>query len=557
MRFAIPLAGIAVAALALGWGGAARAQTFPATPDTVDVAQSGVPNALYNAIAGDTLATGARKNLNRVYRLPRGSRFLELTSLVGNYALNVVAATSTDPASKPPIIQRAAANDGGIPETISNTPANQTWKGVYFLSPAPTGTNSFFLIRSSGANTVLTFDDCTFDYVSGVAIQFDDRGGSLFVTNSRFRNFQNTEQIYAGRAAYFTVAGNATTPGARDVVFENNTFSNIGGFIFQGPRSGTGVEIQRFRFNHNTVVGVGLYPFLEEQWTNAQLTNNLFVNALFYGETVANRTGQDPDGLPYSIFNVNRLRTGQTTSEFDRRIGVVANANYRDPRFDTYYASTPAGDATKLFGAPFFNTRTQDLFNSRVSFAVDRLYEGAGAPGFTVIPADVDKQILYRQESLQTPVPPTRTSYNYDPDGMANIVTWPLPEDLTYTNTAYQMGAIGGYPLGDLNWYPTQKAAWSAAGGGAGDEGATNQIINAEAYTTQAAFAEAEDVTLTGATNVHNSGDRPRVTPTRAQASTSTWKARARSRGTSTWRTRAATRSGSATRSRSTPRRRR
>jgi hypothetical protein len=42
------------------------------------------------------------------------------------------------------------------------------------------------------------------------------------------------------------------------------------------------------------------------------------------------------------------------------------------------------------------------------------------------------------------------------------LQTWPLPENLAYNNATYQSAAMGGFPLGDLNWYPEQKADWEA-----------------------------------------------------------------------------------------------
>jgi hypothetical protein len=38
--------------------------------------------------------------------------------------------------------------------------------------------------------------------------------------------------------------------------------------------------------------------------------------------------------------------------------------------------------------------------------------------------------------------------------------TWPLPENLAYTNAGLQHAGTDGFALGDLNWFPTQKAAW-------------------------------------------------------------------------------------------------
>jgi hypothetical protein len=38
--------------------------------------------------------------------------------------------------------------------------------------------------------------------------------------------------------------------------------------------------------------------------------------------------------------------------------------------------------------------------------------------------------------------------------------TWPLPENLAYTNTAMQTAGTDGFPIGDLNWFPAKKAQW-------------------------------------------------------------------------------------------------
>ena len=37
---------------------------------------------------------------------------------------------------------------------------------------------------------------------------------------------------------------------------------------------------------------------------------------------------------------------------------------------------------------------------------------------------------------------------------------WPIPVDLSYSDADLITGAIGGYPLGDLNWFPDQKVSW-------------------------------------------------------------------------------------------------
>jgi hypothetical protein len=39
---------------------------------------------------------------------------------------------------------------------------------------------------------------------------------------------------------------------------------------------------------------------------------------------------------------------------------------------------------------------------------------------------------------------------------------WPIPVDLSYSDADLLSGGIGSFPLGDLNWFPTQKATWLA-----------------------------------------------------------------------------------------------
>jgi hypothetical protein len=38
---------------------------------------------------------------------------------------------------------------------------------------------------------------------------------------------------------------------------------------------------------------------------------------------------------------------------------------------------------------------------------------------------------------------------------------WPIPVDLSYSDVDLQTAGMGAFPLGDLNWFPTQKASWS------------------------------------------------------------------------------------------------
>jgi hypothetical protein len=56
----------------------------------------------------------------------------------------------------------------------------------------------------------------------------------------------------------------------------------------------------------------------------------------------------------------------------------------------------------------------------------------------------------------------TQTTYlwYYIPNGHLFAPVWPVPENLAYTNTTMQHQGTDGFALGDLNWFPSQKAAW-------------------------------------------------------------------------------------------------
>ena len=77
-------------------------------------------------------------------------------------------------------------------------------------------------------------------------------------------------------------------------------------------------------------------------------------------------------------------------------------------------------------------------------------------PGFIVPATNQDTMLLFIEYKWSTAAD---IDWSYKPEAGFNQ-QWPLPENLAYTNTAYQTAAMGGFPLGDLNWFPDKMAAW-------------------------------------------------------------------------------------------------
>ena len=81
-------------------------------------------------------------------------------------------------------------------------------------------------------------------------------------------------------------------------------------------------------------------------------------------------------------------------------------------------------------------------------------------PGFPAsITGHIDSLINYIHEITTGTLDAYRWAY---PNNTLYPAVWPLPEaaGLAYTNTALQNAGTDGFALGDLNWFPTQKAAW-------------------------------------------------------------------------------------------------
>ena len=79
-------------------------------------------------------------------------------------------------------------------------------------------------------------------------------------------------------------------------------------------------------------------------------------------------------------------------------------------------------------------------------------------PGFAAgVMNHVDALIAYIHKISTNTLDARRWEY---PSATLFPPTWPLPEDLAYSNGALMSAGSDGFPLGDLNWFPGKKAEW-------------------------------------------------------------------------------------------------
>jgi hypothetical protein len=233
----------------------------------------------------------------------------------------------------------------------------------------------------------------------------------------------------------------------------------------------------RIIFNHNTFINCGGTVFESLGYeSNMSITNNIFVNSNLqpFMKYVAGDWGEvDADTLVTGLVNVRDF-PDETFTVVPRKILVEGNVIYWDSRFNDMNSIL---DATKVNDYTAWesqmvtmNSRSQAMFNNNAAYPY--LTEGVW---YRELPTFTDsKDLLTTQvDNLKTFCIATvdiNNGTSVMPDWRLVLVgadyyvysDWPIPVDLSYSNADLLKGATGGFPVGDLNWFPAKKTQWAA-----------------------------------------------------------------------------------------------
>jgi hypothetical protein len=226
-------------------------------------------------------------------------------------------------------------------------------------------------------------------------------------------------------------------------------------------------------FNHNTFVNMGSAVFENIGYLSSYVvTNNIFVNCnvqpymkgLDFSET-------DFDSLPMGIINVNVLP--DSLPQLDRKTLVEANVVAWSPELSdvVQLVSDAVTNGTSEWYDQMItmNTRTQDMFDDGATYPY--LTEGIWyrqMPNFTNAEDLFTDQLTAFKDFCVATVSTTSTAllsvwrlvYTAPEDYIYS--DWPIPIDLSYSDGDLQVCATGGFPVGDLNWFPAKKTEWEA-----------------------------------------------------------------------------------------------
>jgi hypothetical protein len=301
-------------------------------------------------------------------------------------------------------------------------------------------TNWIFLTADK-PGTKLLWKDCYFVNMSGQACR---RNGGVF------DGFSNMDTVLVENCTHIMAQGSMykfRNYVYNRIIFNHNTFINCGGTVFES----LGYE------------------------SNMSITNNIFVNSNLqpFMKYVAGDWGEvDADTLVTGLVNVRDF-PDVTFPVVPRKILVEGNVIYWDSRFNDMNsildASAVNGYTAWQSQMVTMNSRSQAMFNNNAAYPY--LTEGVW---YTELPTFTDsRDLLTTQVDIlktfqvgtvdlsSTNVMPDWRLVNIGPDYFV-YSDWPIPVDLSYSNADLLTGATGGFPVGDLNWFPTAKATWAA-----------------------------------------------------------------------------------------------
>jgi hypothetical protein len=436
--------------------GRALAQDTLEVPNVIGADPVGAINI---TILGDTLPNGDPVNPNRVYRLARGLVYFASGTMELRRDVTIIA--DAEPAgTKPPVIAPAILQDGSTaPAPLFRFYKNATLKNLYITRIRPDTSNPqndySQGIVISGDSTRIIVQGCIFDGWGSGAIFKGAVFSKIYITDCVFRNQMNGGGSWFGGWAFESGA----TPGDT-VVMVNNTHFNCGSYLFVPNRSVTTYS----RVEHNTIFTTHVNPLYAPYLTNSRVRSNIFYGTLAMGQSNVEITGGwfDWSGAPSSTVSIDtlpsNLKTTYGISEADRNVTCTNNV-YFWPQ--SYYDQWHTVFLDTLTPPVWMNTRTAGMFGNDAEYPL--LFDADNQdvdPGFVTELVDhLPNLLAYCRRNRGATSEPNQHYFMPTGTDLFNV-PWPLPENLAYTNVALQSAGHDGFAVGDLNWFPAQKAAW-------------------------------------------------------------------------------------------------
>jgi len=315
------------------------------------------------------------------------------------------------------------------------------------------------LINTTAVGTSIILEGVVFSNINGQHVRTGFNAVKVQITNSIFANMGalTTSNLGAGKGIDLREAT------CDSFIVVNNTFVNyqdraIRHYNFANPGAGTG-EIKYGRIEHNTFInGMGFHGLfsLGNVGPRIIITNNLFVDAFSLGEDSTDATRA-----------AEWANTGEVYPNGRNRITWIFTARNNVTQWtvsNNYYAISDSGQAflnSFKFGvaSPLsWHINSRLGADSTKAFSQTNLSLGKIPRLMTNMMRWYESPTGGKRLKDQTNFVKARDDYD-----RRRIEFYRDTLNATYSisSTAYT-GAQGGFPAGDLNWFPAKKAAWES-----------------------------------------------------------------------------------------------
>ncbi len=431
----------------------------------------------------DAIATNG---WNKTYVLQAGGWYGLNATLEIDSAITIIGTPAT--AGQMPATLQTGSTPAGATFSFMFNPilANLTLRNVFLVNADLNNSIGVYIFNQYGKARI-DLDSVTADPVgAGGLAAFNTDTVDFYMKNCLIMQHGSPTGLFDG----FMWQYNGTT-GFDTLYVENNTFVDVGLNFFLGNTTwqrGASVTTQDnfLWFNHNTIM-----------FGKSDLINDFNEKSLFFTNNLLWQYGFVPypnTGSPW-FYNYGDMGPQNTitclikadtafgeTLPSQRKNFTEYNYNYRDPRLnDIVKLGLDSGDVSYIL--PLVNpssmkdsSREARIFNDKTNFPYfsdgNNIEDQPNTdPKFNdqKIYALTDSAVIwakYAAENLwgfsASSFPPSEQwpNYYYRADtAQGNPTTWPR-FDGSYSNSQLQTASIEGLPLGDLNWFPAQKAVW-------------------------------------------------------------------------------------------------
>jgi hypothetical protein len=423
-------------------------------------------------IKADTLAN---KGIlpDRVYELEAGAVYLntEVFNVAKKYTMKLTAT------GKKPIIYQYPTGTGTNPQ---NPPGNLFVLVGGNLEMTNIAVAGYFepmadylnnvqggLINTTGAGSSIIIDKCIFNNINGQHIRTGSATVKVKITNSIFGNMGalSTSNFGAGKGIDLREAS------CDSLVLVNNSWINyqdrvIRHYNFSNPLAGTG-GIKYALIDHNSFInGMGFHGLLSlgNVGKSVIIRNNLFVDAF--------AAGADPTDATRSAEWAN---TGEKLSNGNNRMMWIFTA----PNDTTKWIVKNNIYSISSEGQKFFDEhKTEPITEgSQLSWHINKRLGADSTKTFTKTSVTLTKIPALMTNLMRWYVDPAGGNKTKNtPSSLWIAALHDMDrKPITYyrdelncsfsTSSSAYTAAEKGFPVGDLNWFPSKKTEWEKAGG--------------------------------------------------------------------------------------------